>query len=429
MNLSICKPVAGSSRLDGIPIKNGISSSRRTFELDVLRGIAILIVVLNHALRQCHNPGLFSPLVVGFNNFGWSGVDLFFVLSGFLIGNILLQEIKSSGSLDLWRFYIRRDFRIWPAYYAFIFGCIAFYSILGQFPKSAWQYLPLSMVFMQNWSSMFPLPTTGHTWSVCVEEHFYLVLPLLLLFLLRTVSFHRLPKIILGIALFCLASRSIQLFYGVSGAHSFIVPEFWANSFNRIDALLSGVLLAYVYVFKPLTWSYWGQKRNLLLFLGVVSLMPMLFGDPFHDRIALAFIGSIGLTMTYCGYACIMLALLNLPDRTKQLFSQNRIARVIAWIGYYSYTIYLWHFFLLAGFSQLFSLHWHNLMMFSVDIVSSIAPIGACFVSVMLIEKPALKLRDRLFPAKTKVLTATPAIKEPPKADLQGTLVSLVIGD
>src|SRR3954466_6828035 len=164
--------------------------------LDGLRGVAILLVMLCHFLGLLHtgNHRLDSLLHLGFGH-GWVGVNLFFVLSGFLITGILL-DAKSSPRYFR-NFYARRTLRIFPLYYGVLFVCFA---ILPLFPGSnsadflalrsrqgwLWTYCTnIKIVLDGDWKFATPLLDLGHFWSLAVEEHFYLVWPLLV-FLLPT---------------------------------------------------------------------------------------------------------------------------------------------------------------------------------------------------------------------------------------------------
>src|SRR5258708_7081226 len=103
---------------------NQAVGSRRLFSLDVLRGIAILLVLVNH-MPMRPEAGSFVEKVVGaLSQVGWVGVDLFFVLSGFLISRLLFQELKRTGSLEVRRFWLRRGFKTWPSYFVAFGGMV-----------------------------------------------------------------------------------------------------------------------------------------------------------------------------------------------------------------------------------------------------------------------------------------------------------------
>ncbi len=136
----------------------------RLIQLDVLRGVAILLVLGSHAPVPASAAGWLQPFAVVWQRFGWAGVDLFFVLSGFLIGGLLFNELRIHSRLDVRRFIIRRCFKIWPSYYLCVFA--AFLLTLarthGQFPTSFWIVWP-NIVHIQNYC-MGERPIL-HTWS------------------------------------------------------------------------------------------------------------------------------------------------------------------------------------------------------------------------------------------------------------------------
>src|ERR1043165_6378202 len=100
--------------------KGNSNHNTRSVQLDLLRGIAILMVLVTHCGVDPSHSGKLERIARNFTGFGWSGVDLFFVLSGFLVGGLLFKEIRARHSLDVKRFLLRRGFKIWPAYIALV---------------------------------------------------------------------------------------------------------------------------------------------------------------------------------------------------------------------------------------------------------------------------------------------------------------------
>jgi peptidoglycan/LPS O-acetylase OafA/YrhL len=153
-------------------MQSKIVTSARSNGLDTLRAIAILLVFLNHEAFRSQS----SPLLV-VQAVGWVGVDLFFVMSGYLIANQVLAGVNRGEDLSLVAFYARRAFRTWPAYWVVLACYFLFPSWMGgNTPAPLWRFL----TFNQN----FDLPTGtafSHAWSLCIEEQFYLVLPLAVL--------------------------------------------------------------------------------------------------------------------------------------------------------------------------------------------------------------------------------------------------------
>lgn len=232
-------------------MKKTADTGSRYAELDGLRGLAILMVLVWHyvgvPLKSAELGGQPSGLSQGLS-LAWSGVDLFFVLSGFLIGGILLDN--KEGSNYFRAFYARRVCRIFPLYFLFL---LAFFVLLafpyspalfgGAFgwlfgnPMPSWSYLTLTQNFAMVQEGKFGPNWLTVTWSLAVEEHFYLVLP----FLIWLVPKKGLPYVLAGLILAVPLSRVIllDLYPGLGQMSSYLLSPF------RADALLLGVLCAW----------------------------------------------------------------------------------------------------------------------------------------------------------------------------------------
>lgn len=164
--------------------------SERLYGLDHLRAAAILLVFMYH-YRAFKHPDWIDSI----GRFGWTGVDLFFVLSGFLISGQLFQEIKNTGEIGLKTFYIKRFFRIFPAYFFTLFLYFTFPFFREREALSPlWKFVS----FTQNYGlNVINRGTFSHAWSLCIEEQFYLILPLLLLILLLIKRFKYLPYLMI----------------------------------------------------------------------------------------------------------------------------------------------------------------------------------------------------------------------------------------
>jgi peptidoglycan/LPS O-acetylase OafA/YrhL len=179
--------------------------------------------------------------------FGWMGVDLFFVLSGFLIGQQVLRPYRSGRRLSILDFYRRRAFRILPAYLT----VLALYVLVPAWRESPrlaplWKFLTFTM----NFGISFDRHAFSHAWSLCVEEHFYLVLPVLVVLLMRRPS-PRITVAVLGsVVLGGIALRSLLVLrYPDSVWTSIYYP-----SYTRLDGLVVGVALAILRTFRPAGW-------------------------------------------------------------------------------------------------------------------------------------------------------------------------------
>jgi peptidoglycan/LPS O-acetylase OafA/YrhL len=382
------------------------NQAERLPQLDFLRGIAILLVMGRHQPVYPSEAGSswfrFFPSIL--SRFGWTGVDLFFVLSGFLVGGLLLKEFNTYGRVDIRRFLIRRTFKIWPSYYAYLIFLFALLTITHEFGdlKSLTVRMLPQFAHLQNYFGM----VRTHTWSLAIEEHFYLVLPIVLLWTSRNRSrpFAAVPLIAGGFAVGCLGWR----LYLYSSGVPFSSERYLFLTHLRVDSLFFGVLLAYLHhcrsnVLEPIL-----RHRTLLLWMGLILLSPM-FVLP---KETCAFVPTVGLTELYLGYACILLAVVHTPLGQGWLgrLLNSRPARIVAWVGCFSYSIYLWHldlgrdpvrWLLSQGFfgSLRPELRWCLGMLLFVSLASVV---GATLGN--LIEMPALALRNRLFPGRADAL-------------------------
>jgi peptidoglycan/LPS O-acetylase OafA/YrhL len=338
------------------------SQQHRNQALDVLRGIAILLVMGRHY----EYPWLW-------NKVGWAGVDLFFVLSGFLISGLLFKEYRRSGAINLKLFWIRRGFKIYPAFYAFMVFVIVDYAVQGNLTKHIFS----DLFFLQDYLP----PIAEHGWSLGVEEKFYLVLPILLFVLIRrgkntSDPFRPLPYLFLAILLGCLALR----FHALSTANSWYDIERPAHL--RMDGLFAGVTLRYYKEFRPDIFRRAGAFP-LLWLLAPILLLPVVVLD-LHST----FMVTLGLSTTLLGFAALVLLTLNLT------LPQSRFFKPIAWVGKYSYSIYLWNFVIRTHFGHPNS--GSRYLLLPVYIAFSL---GVGWLMAYLVETPFLAIRDKKFPA------------------------------
>jgi peptidoglycan/LPS O-acetylase OafA/YrhL len=209
-----------------------ISSGLRIPELDGARGVAALAVVIAHYFGEVEHG--FAVLT-----FGWVGVNLFFVLSGFLIGSIILERKDSPNFFSV--FYVRRAARILPAYFVTLAATLGFIWLYG---LESWIDSPLPVASYFTFTQNFAMALGHHygtiwllpTWTVAVEEQFYLVVPLIIAFMPTPAI---LPTIITGIA-FCLLTRALLYFMGAEISADVLL-------FSNGHALLIGVLSAYIH--------------------------------------------------------------------------------------------------------------------------------------------------------------------------------------
>lgn len=360
----------------------------RLKRLDILRSVAIFLVVCGHAQLS------------GFaTKVGWSGVDLFFVLSGFLISGLLYSEYKKRQDISLRRFFVRRGLKIYPAFYVMIAATFAAQHLLWHGAPSPFRNFFNEILFIQN----YRYGVWGHTWSLAVEEHFYIGLALLLLVLGRISSdrvnpFRSIPIIFVVIAVACFTLRVLTIWVFPPAEN--LTPHVTNPTHERIDALFFGVFLGYLYHFRPEVLRKILTPASNRVIIAIVSAMLLSVSYFFwrDDHFQLSF----GLSFLYFGFGGLLMLCLHV----RGIFA-GRIAKLLehlgtgaAYLGQHSYSIYLWH----APFIQVVEvilrkvLHW-RLPLLTVAIIDVV---GSCVLGIALanlIEIPVLKLRDRFFPA------------------------------
>jgi peptidoglycan/LPS O-acetylase OafA/YrhL len=335
-------------------------SPSRLPALDGLRAIAVATVVLYHA---------------GFSSVpGDLGVQLFFVLSGFLITRLLIDEFASTGSVNYWAFVERRAFRILPAYYVFLAGSFVLDHLLG----TSWSrgMTTSALAYLYNyWSAAHDSPHTvlSHTWSLAVEEHFYVLWPVAFLFLARRGR----RALAGGCAVVVVTVMLWRCFLWWKTADSALV---YNRSDTRIDSILLGCLLSCLYATAafPRTLPLWR-----------LAWMPIATGTALvlvRTSLPVAFHYSVGFTVEALLCAVIIVQMLQLSQTPVWRWIDSPFAR---WIGTLSYSIYLWHQWGVAIGASLLPAPGARL------IAGLLATIGLAASSYYVVERPALALRAR----------------------------------
>jgi peptidoglycan/LPS O-acetylase OafA/YrhL len=360
----------------------------RRASLDVLRGVAVLLVLARHMPIPNGLPGWAAAPLEVLARGGWMGVDLFFVLSGYLVSGLLFGEWQRHGALRAGRFLARRGFKIYPAFYVMLATVLAWSAATGRFP--GWRFAVSEALFVQNYFySLLP-----HTWSLAVEEHFYLALPLLL-WLLRGEGerpFARLPRVAAAVLVGCLALRIARAWEGgVAGAESFV------STHLRCDALFFGVLLSWHAHFnRAALTAFVARYRRILFAAGLVLVAPA-----FVWELGTAWgLHTFGLTTIYLGAGCWLLLAVR----------RERRRRLLARIGQYSYSIYLWHVPVKLVALPLLLRSWTSpgsLLEFGSYFALAI---GGGVAAALAIELPLLALRERLLPGAAPALPAPAAV-------------------
>lgn len=325
----------------------------RNQSLDVLRGVAILLVL-----------GIHVPYFRMWVQIGWIGVDLFFVLSGFLISGLLFDEYKRTGAIDFRRFILRRGFRIWPPFYVLAAMLIAISCFS---PLFKWRSVVYPLLFLQSYATRVEQSMIGltHSWSLAVEEHFYLLLPVLLFVLLkvsRRNPFRFIPHVFVVIAVLSLWLRFMN-----SG-------DAW-KSHLRMDELFTGVTLGYFYHFKEEIFRRFSFKFAPLLCAACV--LPTFFLTQGSRPMK-----TWGLSLLAGGFGFLIAwAIVRTPVTAFKPF---------AWLGVYSYSIYLWHYPIALVMREAGR---KSLLAYAAYLAISI---GIGISMAKLVELPSIRLRNRL---------------------------------
>src|SRR5579871_4908702 len=249
----------------------------KLFGLDHLRALAIILVFVYHYGRIFPHPQWTNSI----SKFGWTGVDLFFVLSGYLIASQLFAEIAKRKTFSIEDFFLKRFFRIIPLYLVVvaIYFCLPFVRERESLAP-LWKFL----TFTQNLGlDLRTQGTFSHAWSLCIEEQFYLSFPLILIALIHFKIFKKAFWLLLLLFIFGFAIRyySYQHFF-VPFSNEDDAWVYWQEwiyyiSYCRLDGLLAGVSIAALFQFKPLIKTKLTKYGNLLLLLSLIILTAAYF--------------------------------------------------------------------------------------------------------------------------------------------------------
>ncbi|QBE65444.1 acyltransferase family protein [Pseudoduganella lutea] len=365
--------------------------------IDLLRAAAIGAVMLYHASSH----GIALPALV---EHGWMGVDLFFVLSGYLIGWKILHEL-AQGKMPRWgKYLLDRALRILPAYYA----VLALYVLLPEWREAGglqapWKFLTFTVNLAPDWERGTAF---SHAWSLCVEEHFYLLLPACAWLLAgrpRALAIAAIGIIVAGMVLRAWswhASVAPPLAAGdAATAMCNYITLIYMSTHARLDGLLAGVMLAAVRAFRPEWWHRLQAQAPLLLAAGAVLLAACTLIEP-----AGAFGAPFLFPLVALGCAC----LLGGVTGKRTWFGTMRVpgSGLLATLAFSLYlthkAVYAWLGGLLPGLDA-----WPPALALAVFGAASLLVAGVLYLGV---ERPGLRLRARLatrsFPPTQEVRAA-----------------------
>jgi peptidoglycan/LPS O-acetylase OafA/YrhL len=348
--------VRGSSAATGAGAQHGLSTSPswarsgRIPSLDGLRAFAIVCVIFSHlALR-------FGPAA----SLGHFGVTGFFVISGFLITLLLIREESRTGSISIAQFYKRRGLRILPAYVVFL-AIIAILAWAGKYTISQRSWVGV-LTYTSCYMTMSMSNVLAHTWSLSVEEHFYVFWPLIFKLCKRRTA-------VVMLSLCTAVSPLIRWFSLTPGLHGkgWIDPDY--SPFSQMSSIAVGCLLAL-------------SVTNGITFRWKMPAAAVLVAIPFALRVDPQLRQAVADTCRAAGFGMAMLAILDLTpaDRVFRLFN----SKLLSWIGVLSYSLYLWQ----EPFTLESVKPWIGLPLLA----------AAAGASYFFVERPFLALKDRIRP-------------------------------
>ena len=353
--------------------------------LDLLRSIAIVWVMLFHSFVV----GGLGADWEWLSRYGWMGVDLFFVLSGFLIGTQVLEPLSRGERLGLGEFYMRRALRILPAYWAVLLLYVLVPAVReADGMESWWKFatfvLNLDIDYATN-------ATFSHAWSLCVEEHFYWLFPLVAIAVLQRPSRRTFALLCFALVLGGIALRTAYWIHDTTTAaglgRNWFVEDIYYPTWNRLDGLLCGVLLAAWKTRLPQSWARARHHANVCTVAGAGALALAFW--LFRDRVGLLG-NSIGWPILSLSMGLFVFAAAGRDSLLGRAGSP-----LAGWLSAISYSLYLVH----KSMYHVVQVQWgpwlatHPSVAFVAYGSSAIAA-GALLHYV--VERPCLQLRRRL---------------------------------
>jgi len=342
-----------------------IRTNGRIKEIDGIRGVAILLVVSFHYLNNqlLESTGTIGKALCKATGFGWVGVDLFFVLSGFLIGRIILRNISSPNLIKT--FFIRRALKIIPNYYLLLLvflliNALAYfkgnYFLTGLYNIPAWSYFTMLHNFFMAKTQSLGNDSLSITWSIAIEEQFYLVIPFILIWQKRHIN-----KILIALVGIGIISRA---------CFDHWIPRYVLLN-CRMDSLAIGIMVSRIELNEAYKAFVIRQRKVtqyiLAALLAVIAIVFYLYGD----------LGIWKHTIFALVFALVMIMVLFQDVKPLKFVLSNSI---LAKIGEVSYSLYLFHYMILGVVHHVFGRQSLGLLTLS----DAIATVVAFFVSIGL---------------------------------------------
>ncbi|HEX3770896.1 MAG TPA: acyltransferase [Polyangiaceae bacterium] len=384
---------------------------RRFLELDLLdnrypalhgmRVLGVVSVVQWHVTQifKVYNDLPMSPSMATASMAVFFGMDMFFVLSGFLIGSILLRSIETSGKTQVRRFYVRRVFRTFPSYYL----VLTYLVLTTALTANQRHNLPFEYTYLTNYQSNhrddIVMPWG---WSLALEEQFYLVVPFLF-FALRKIEgdVARLGLLVVLWSSTFFTRLVIYLHpYGIGSGTAFV--DMYTRTHTRCDTLVCGIILAYVHFRWKAPITAWLQSPRARAALALPSLgclwiivQPTMFGQ---SAVRLVEVFSWGTLTSIMYFGWVMLILHGGDGWTRRALSWPGFRR-LATLGYGVYLVHIpvCYALITPSAKRLSEQGWSMAAVWPLSVLLLVAAsLGFAYVLHVLVEKPALRLRDRV---------------------------------
>lgn len=368
-------------------------SSEKLYGLDHLRALAIILVLMYH-YRAFKHPGWIDTV----GKFGWTGVDLFFVLSGFLISGQLFREVDKNGNISFRTFFTKRFFRIIPPYLFTLFLYFSFPFFREREALSPfWKFI----TFTQNYGlDVINRGTFSHAWSLCIEEQFYLFLPVFLLVGIKIKMYRYTALFAIFLILFSLLARYVT--WNISVVPVMETKDFWKvwymkiyyPTHTRLDGLAVGVIISFLMQYSSKFQRMVHDHGNRLFIVGVV-----LVGCSFwicNDQTSQG-ASVFGFTWVALSYGIILMSAVS---RSSFLFKSK--SYLTAQLAGLSYAVYLSH----KGIIHMVQDILERFDMETSDTICLLICLAGCIAGGVLyrifIEKPSSRLKYQVLNRKNK---------------------------
>jgi len=371
------------------PSERPILRFKQVPQIDALRGVAIMAVLLFHGIDNvAHYSGLrgLHRALSGVTSYGWLGVQLFFVLSGFLITGILCDSKSSPRYYQ--NFYIRRALRILPAYLVTL-------VVLKIFDSISWRFVTASLLFVSNMPKLFGTITEyGVLWSLAVEEQFYLLWPILVLRLS--------PKTLLRVVLaLCIGSPILRFAVG----YFFPDRDTVYKTYMIADQLGYGALIAvglrqgFIHELNIKRIARWAIAVSAPLVACVIWLQSS-HDHPFLLQAALKGFSTVPFLVVFGG---VLLLALDAAHGSRAR-PRRGLATILPFFGHISYGLYLFHLFIFNSYDRVVAGTWFGTSATAVGpllvrlLLAGGVAVGIAYLSRRFFEERFLALKDKLAP-------------------------------